>query len=83
MNGIGGATISEAKERMAQDELQTWVQYRRKHGTLNLGLRIEQGAGLNAYFANGGRGKMADYLPQRDSAAADGDALAQAMQEWR
>lgn len=84
MNGIGGATISEAKERMCQDELNTWMQYRRRHGGFNLGLRIEQGAGLNAYFANGGSGNMSDYLPQRsESDAADGNALAQAMQEWR
>ena len=45
LNGIGGATIAEAKVRMPQVELQTWVQYRRKHGGFNLGLRIEQGAG--------------------------------------
>ena len=81
LNGIGGATIAEAKERMPQDELQTWVQYRRKHGGLNLGLRIEQGAGLTAYFANGGRGQLSDYLPQR---TADEEAsLDRAMKEWR
>lgn len=81
MNGIGGATITEAKERMGQEELNVWLQYRRKHGSFNLGLRIEHGAGLTAYFANGGHGKMDDYLPQRtEDAAAD---LAQAMQEWQ
>lgn len=81
LNGIGGATIAEAKERMPQDELQTWVQYRRKHGSLNLGLRIEQGAGLTAYFANGGRGDLSDYMPQRGD--DEEVALAQAMKEWR
>ena len=81
LNGIGGATITEAQERISQEELNVWLQYRQKHGSFNLGLRIEQGAGLTAYFANGGSGKLADYLPQRtEDAASD---LAQAMQEWQ
>lgn len=82
LNGIGGTTLAEAKERMGQDELQTWAQYRRKHGSLNLGLRIEQGAALVAYCANQRRGDLGDYLPRRE--ADDGAAaLERAMKEWR
>ena len=44
-------------------------------------LRIEQGAGLTAYFANGGRGQLSDYLPQRT--ADEEAALDRAMKEWR
>lgn len=83
LNGIGGATIAEAKERMAQDELQTWVQYRRKHGGLNLGLRIEQGAALAAFCANQCRGDLDDYLPKREAADEGSAALERAMKEWR
>lgn len=81
LNGVGGTTIAAAKECMGQDELQTWVQYRRKHGNLNLGLRIEHGAALAAYFANHGHGKLADYLPQREH--EESAALDKAMKEWR
>lgn len=82
LNGIGGATIAAAKESMGQDELQTWVQYRRKHGTLNLGLRVEHGAAMAAYFANHGHGDLSDYLPQRGE-PDDSAALEKAMKDWR
>ena len=82
LNGIGGTTLAEAKERMGQDELQTWMQYRHKHGSLNLALRIEEGAALVAYCANQCRGELDDYLPKRE---VDGGtaALERAMKEWR
>lgn len=81
--GIGGRTIAEAKERMSTDEYELWLQYRKRHGTLNLGLRIEQGAALTAYCANNGKkGQLADYLPQRGE-PDDSAALTQAMKEWK
>ncbi|WP_159913025.1 hypothetical protein [Pantoea sp. 18069] len=83
LNGIGGTSIAAAKEALSCEELDLWRQYRERHGTLNLGLRIEQGAALAAFCANGCRGDFSDYLPPRDSAAgADAAALARAMKEW-
>ena len=85
LNGIGGATIAAAKEALSCDELDLWRQYRERHGSLNLGLRVEQGAALTAYCANSRHGDLADYLPNRASTAgpdADAAALARAMKEW-
>lgn len=83
LNGIGGTTIAAAKEALSCDELDIWRQYRQRHGSLNLGLRIEQGAALTAYCANGRQGDLADYMPARHTAAeADAAALARAMKEW-
>lgn len=84
LNGVGGPTIAEAKERMGHDELAMWIAYRRKHGTFNLGARIEQGAALTAYCANHRNGELADYMPSREVAVDAPDvALARAMKEWR
>lgn len=45
MNGIGGRTIDEAKERLTQREVMTWAAYIAKRGTLNTGRRLEIGFG--------------------------------------
>ena len=82
LNGIGGHTIAAAKENMSQAEFDLWIQYRKRHGSLNLGLRIEQGAGVTAYFTNQGKGQISDDLPQR-SPPAEEEALRLAMKEWR
>ena len=84
MRGIGGRTIAEAKERMSMDEYATWCQYRQRHGSFDLGPRIEQGAALVAWMVNRGHGELADYLPQRTPDEADEvAALDKAMKEWR
>ena len=39
--GIGGHTISEAKERMSLAEAEDWLEYRSRFGPLDLGMRLE------------------------------------------
>jgi hypothetical protein len=39
--GIGGRTIEEAKSSISYKEFFDWVAYRRKRGTLNVGMRVE------------------------------------------
>jgi len=48
LNGIGGRTIAEAKERMSHVEFLDWIAYRNKHGSLNLAKHVEWGNGLIA-----------------------------------
>ncbi|MBH2008260.1 MAG: hypothetical protein I8H71_01035 [Xanthomonadaceae bacterium] len=82
MNGIGGATVAEARESVSAAELEMWRAYREQNGTLNLGLRIEVGSALVAFFANGRVGTLDDYLPKRGPQHGDA-ALDAAMKEWR
>jgi hypothetical protein len=66
LNGIGGRTIAEAKERITHDEFVAWVGYIRKRGTLNVGLRLEVGLGLllsRVYNATGGDTEPTDFMP--------------------
>lgn len=42
MHGIGGRTVAEAKQNLSAAEVALWAEYRKKRGTLNVGLRLEQ-----------------------------------------
>ncbi len=44
--GIGGRTIAEAQHKISYVEFLDWVEYRRKKGSLNLGMRVERGTAL-------------------------------------
>lgn len=87
MNGIGGRTIAEAQERISTAEYETWLRYRAKRGTLNLGMRVEWGASmLAALYANSHRGKSTPAYRQHDFAPhmdAPGISLEQAMEQWQ
>jgi hypothetical protein len=64
--GVGGRTVAEAKERLTYAEAVAWEAYRRKYGTLNVGLRLEIGFGqLLAAVANalGNKADPLDYMP--------------------
>lgn len=80
LNGIGGRTVEEAKERMTYDEYLSWCSYIKKRGSLNLGARLELGIALLAQVTNnsmGGKAKMADFLPKREEELASiGDVFA-------
>jgi hypothetical protein len=41
LNGVGGRTIEEAKERLSYDEAIAWMEYVGLRGTLNIGMRVE------------------------------------------
>lgn len=69
LNGIGGATIKEAKERMTLQEFFDWSEYIKRRGSLDLGNRTEYGFALVAQVVNnaaGGKAKMTDFLPKRE-----------------
>jgi hypothetical protein len=64
--GVGGWTVSEAKERLTYAEAMQWHTYLERRGTLNLGLRIEEGFALLAMMINralGGRANMSTFMP--------------------
>lgn len=69
LNGIGGRTVEEAKERVSDHEFANWCAYIRKRGTLNLGTRVEMGFALLAMVTRnsaGGKSKIEDFLPKRE-----------------
>lgn len=81
LNGIGGRTVEEAKERMTDHEFGMWCKYIRKRGTLNLGTRLELGVALLATAVKtsaGQKAKLEDFLPKReeDKLAGIEDVLA-------
>lgn len=66
LNGIGGRTLAEAKEKLTYEEFLTWCAYIKKHGSLNVGRRLEYGFGMVAMMINracGGNKEMSDFMP--------------------
>ncbi|MGO3214765.1 MAG: phage tail assembly protein T [Halomonas sp.] len=43
---MGGQTIAEAQERISYPEYLSWLAYRKKRGSLHIGMRIEHAAAL-------------------------------------
>lgn len=84
MNGVGGSTIAEAKERLSYPEFLQWVKYRRKRGSLNLGMRVERGSALlatlyaNSHSKRGGY-KVYDFTPHDEEPPI---TLDQAKDTW-
>lgn len=82
--GIGGRTIAEAQQRLSYTEFFSWLKYRRKRGSLNLGMRIERSSALlaalyaNSKSKNGGH-KIYDFMPHEDEPAV---SLDEAMNTW-
>jgi hypothetical protein len=69
LHGIGGRTVEEARERMSHTEFVRWCSYIRKHGTLNVGLRVEMAAALVSHVVsavNGNKTRIQDFLPKRE-----------------
>ena len=69
LNGVGGASVAEAKERISYAEALQWQAYVEKRGTINLGLRLEVGFALLAWTINralGGKAEMSDFMPHFD-----------------
>ena len=87
LNGIGGRTIAEAQESISAVEFMQWVMYRRKRGSLNVGLRVEAGAAMGASLtANLNRKKDSqafsfyDFAPNHDEPQV---SLEKAMESWQ
>jgi hypothetical protein len=69
LNGVGGCTVAEAKERLTYQEALDWFAFIRKRGSLNIGMRLEAGFALLAAMysnAHGGKGSMEDFMPHTD-----------------
>ena len=86
MHGIGGRTVEEAQERMSHAEFQSWVAYRAKNGTLNVGLHTERMlAAMMALYANAHRKKGSEPLKLYDFAPHINEppiSLEDAMRKW-
>lgn len=82
LNGVGGCTIAEAKANISYAEVLAWSEYRDKHGTLNLGRRMEVSTAIIALQVNrgaGGKAEFADFMPHAERQPID---LEQAVEEW-
>lgn len=71
--GIGGRTIEEAQTRLSFAEVRSWAEYRRKRGSLHVGMRVEHASALlaqiiaNRYRKQGAEPfKMSDFGPHID-----------------
>ncbi|WP_025371818.1 phage tail assembly protein T [Advenella mimigardefordensis] len=67
MNGIGGRTIAECREKLSYQEFLLWCAYIDKHGSLNIGDRIEHSsaivAAVNANIHSKKKHKITDFMP--------------------
>lgn len=61
LNGVGGRTIAEAKQRLSYPEFLSWMRFRNKRGTLHMGMRVDRGAALLAALYTNLRVKDASY----------------------
>ena len=86
LNGIGGATIAEAKECLSAREVSLWAAYRERHGGLNPMTRADWNAGLLAsIYANSKRKPSAPAFQVTDflrHQKAEPIALEEAMASW-
>lgn len=66
LNGIGGRTVAEAKERLSAEEAWQWSAYLERRGSIHPGMRLEWGFALIAMMINralGGKAELGDYMP--------------------
>jgi hypothetical protein len=73
LNGVGGCSVEEAKERLSHEETLKWQAYMEKRGPLDLGLRMEMGFALIAWMINralGGKAEIEDFTPHVERAQA-------------
>ena len=74
MNGIGGQTVAEAKERMTYSEALLWSAFIKKRGTIHIGMRLENSTAVLAFLINravGGKAEMSDFMPHSEKKVAD------------
>ena len=65
---------------MTYVEAMDWMRYRLQTGSLNLGLRLDEGFALLATVFNnvmGGKAKLSDFMPDRGCAVAPKEATPQ------
>ncbi|QHF27385.1 hypothetical protein [Pseudomonas sp. R32] len=82
LNGVGGRTIREAKERLSYQEAQAWGLYIQRYGSLHGGRRLEACSAMLAlqlHRQSGGTAELIDFMPHERRL---GVSLEQAMSEW-
>jgi DNA-binding transcriptional regulator LsrR (DeoR family) len=84
LNGIGGRTVEEAKQRITPAEFSQWVAFINQFGSINPNRRMELGFAMIAQQINnalGGQKTMADFMPHHKP---EHSALTfeQAMEMW-
>lgn len=83
LNGVGGRTIAEAKERISLAEFNRWVEYFQRRGSMSTPNRLESGFALIASLicrATGNESSPEDFMPHREEPEL---TLEQAMREWK
>ncbi len=83
LNGIGGRTIVEAKERMTYHEALAWGRYIDRYGSLHTGRRLEAGSAmvaLQTHRLGGGLAELLDFMPHEQRR---GLSLERAIEQWR
>lgn len=86
LNGIGGRTIAEAKEKISADEFGRWVEYRKQFGPLNGPWRAERDAAMLAALYHNSKVKQGNELPWYRFAPHHEEpeiTVEQAMEIWR
>lgn len=64
--GIGGRSVAEAKRRISQREFIAWLKYRKKHGTLDMGYRIDRAASIICAVLAQGKVAPEKFMPKFD-----------------
>ncbi|MCO3563270.1 hypothetical protein FA160_03850 [Pseudomonas aeruginosa] len=82
LNGVGGSTIAEAKERLSYAEYRAWVAYLNKRGSLHPGHRLELALARIAALLGHALGVDADPDAFRPHMALQPLSLHQAMDQW-
>lgn len=83
LNGVGGRTIAEAKERMTYQEALAWGRYIDRYGSLHTGRRLEASSAmvaLQTHRLGGGLAEVLDFMPHEQR---QGLSLERAIQEWQ
>ena len=83
--GVGGRTIAEAKQSLSYREVQQWMAYTRKRGTVAPQRRMEWPVALIAMQLNrlgGGKAEMADFMPYASTDEQE-LSLEEAMERWQ
>lgn len=80
--GVGGRTVAEAKQRISYDEFLMWMAYRRRYGPLTAARRIETSLAMLMLQNNGGKAKLADFLPFSTPEPEREIDLETAKREW-
>ena len=62
--GIGGKSVAEAKRRISQREFVRWLMYRKKHGTFDMGYRIDRAAAIICSTVAQGKVAPDKFMPR-------------------